>query len=200
MSAFTELVQSRRTRYAIGNNTDVSKETVIARIREVAREIPTALNSQTSRLVLVFGEDNEKLWRYILDVQKDVMPAAMWEKMSGVMEVAKGAFGTVLFFEDLDAVATNMPLQPARAEAYKQNNNANVQFATWLALTELGLGASLQHMNVGHAEGYDKGILEMFNLPANYELIAQMPFGSIEGEANPKQYIADDVRVQVIGE
>ena len=199
MSQFTDLVQSRRTRYAIGNNTELTKEEITARLREVAREIPTASNSQTSRLVLVFGENNEKLWGHILDVQKDVMPAEMWEMMSGVMLGAKGAVGTVLFFEDLDAVEA-MPAKGERAETYKQHNNANVQFATWLALTELGLGASLQHMNVGHKEGYDKSILELLDLPANYELVAQMPFGSIEGDANPKEYIADDVRVQVIGE
>lgn len=199
MSPFTQLVKSRRTRYAIGNNADVTKEEVVARLREVAKEVPTAFNSQTSRLVVVFGEDNEKLWGHILDVQKEVLQGEMWDMMSGVMQGAKGAFGTILFFEDLDAVAA-MPVQGARGEAYKQNNNANLQYAAWLALTELGLGASLQHMNVGHAEAYDRSILEMFNLPANYELIAQMPFGSIEGEAFPKEYIADEERVQVIGE
>ncbi|MGP6138610.1 MULTISPECIES: nitroreductase family protein [unclassified Jeotgalibaca] len=199
MSPFTELAKSRRTQYAIGNNTELTKEEITARLRAVAKEVPTAFNSQTSRLVVVFGEDNEKLWGHILDVQKDVLQGEMWDMMSGVMQGAKGAVGTVLFFEDLDAVAA-MPVQGARGEAYKQNNNANLQYATWLALTELGLGASLQHMNVGHAEGFDKSILEMFNLPANYEMIAQMPFGSIEGEAFPKEYIADEVRVQVIGE
>lgn len=199
MSQFTDLVRSRRTRYAIGNNTELTKEEITARLREVAREIPTASNSQTSRLVLVYGEDNEKLWDHIMEVQKDVMPEGMWEMMSGVMLGAKGAVGTILFFEDLDAVEA-MPAQGERAETYKQHNNANVQYASWLALTELGLGANLQHMNVGHKYGFDKGILEMFNLPANYELVAQMPFGSIEGDAHPKEYIADDVRVQVIGE
>ena len=199
MSQFTDLVRSRRTRYAIGNNTELTKEEITARLREVAREIPTASNSQTSRLVLVYGEDNEKLWDHIMEVQKDVMPEGMWEMMSGVMLGAKGAVGTILFFEDLDAVEA-MPAQGERAETYKQHNNANFQYASWLALTELGLGANLQHMNVGHKYGFDKGILEMFNLPANYELVAQMPFGSIEVDANPKEYIADDVRVQVIGE
>ena len=61
MSQFTDLVRSRRTRYAIGNNTELTKEEITARLREVAREIPTASNSQTSRLVLVYGEDNEKI-------------------------------------------------------------------------------------------------------------------------------------------
>ncbi|MDE1549264.1 nitroreductase family protein [Jeotgalibaca caeni] len=198
MSQFTDLVKSRRTRYAIGNNTDLSKEEIVARIREVAREVPTASNSQTTRLVVVFGEENARLWDHILDVQKDVLQGEMWDMMSGVMQGAKGAVGTVLFFEDLDAVA-KMPAEGAREEAYKQNNNANSQYAIWLALTELGLGASLQHMNIGHEQGFDKSVLEMFNLPENYEMIAQMPFGSIEGDAFPKEYIEDEVRVQVIG-
>src|SRR5699024_7478681 len=137
-------------------------------------------------------------WDHILDVQKDVLQGEMWDMMSGVMQGAKGAVGTVLFFEDLDAVE-KMPAEGAREEAYKQNNNANTQYAIWLALTELGLGASLQHMNIGHKEGFDKSVLEMFNLPENYEMIAQMPFGSIEGDAFPKEYIEDEVRVQVIG-
>ena len=199
MSHFTDLVKSRRTRYAIGNNTELSNEEIVTRIREIAREVPTASNSQTTRLVVLFGEDNVRLWDHILDVQKDVLQGEMWDMMSGVMEGAKGATGTILFFEDLDAVA-KMPAEGAREEAYKQNNSANTQYAIWLALTELGLGGNLQHMNIGHKEGFDKSILEMFNLPASYELIAQMPFGSIEGDAFPKEYIEDDVRVQVIGQ
>lgn len=199
MSQFTDLVQSRRTQYAIGNNTELTKEEIVARIREVAREIPSANNTQTTRLVVLFGDDHTNLWDHILDVQKDVLQGEMWDMMSGVMQGAKNGVGTILFFEDLDAVA-NMPAQGARREAYKQNNNANTQYAIWLALTELGLGGSLQHMNVGHEEGFDKSVLEMFNLPASYEMIAQMPFGSIEGDAYPKEYIEDEVRVQVIGE
>lgn len=199
MSQFTDLVKARRTHYAIGNDTKLSKDEIVARIREVAREVPSASNSQTTRLVIVFGEENEKLWDHILDVQKDVMQGEMWDMMSGVMQGAKNAVGTILFFEDLDAVE-KMPAQGDREEAYKQNNNANTQYAIWLALTELGLGGSLQHMNIGHEQGFDKSVLEMFNLPENYEMIAQMPFGSIEGDALPKEYIEDDVRVQVIGE
>lgn len=198
MSQFTNLVKQRRTSYALGTNTELSNQEIADRITEIAREIPTASNSQSTRLVVIFGEDNVKFWDHILDVQKDVMPETMWNMMSGVMEGAKGAVGTVLFFEDLDAVE-EMPAKGARAEAYKQNNNANNQYAIWLSLTELGLGASLQHMNIGFEQGFDKSTKEMFDLPENWEMVAQMPFGSIEAPASEKEYIADDVRVRVIG-
>lgn len=199
MTQFTDLVKKRRTAYAIGNNTELTNKEIADRIREIAKEIPSANNSQTTRLVIVFGDHNVKLWDHVLDVQKDVMQGAMWDMMSGVMEGAKGGIGTVLFFEDRETVASTLG-EGDRAEAYKQNNNANTQYATWLGLTELGLGGSLQHMNVGFEQGFDKSVKEMFNLPASYEMIAQMPFGSIEAPAGEKDYIDGAVQVLTFGE
>lgn len=198
MSPLSELVKNRRSQYAIGNNTDLTNEEIAERITQIVRDVPTASNSQTTRIAIVFGEENVKLWDHILDVQKDVMPEEMWGMMSGVMEGAKGGVGTIIFFEDLDAVE-KMPTSPARVEVYKQNNNANAQYATWLALTDLGLGGSLQHMNVGYEQGFDKSVKELLGLPERWEMQAQMPFGSIEGENEPKEYIADSERVVVIG-
>lgn len=199
MTQFTDLVKQRRTAYAIGKNTELSNKEIADRIREVTKDIPTAFNSQTTRLVVVFGEDNVKLWDHIYDVQKDVMEGDMWEMMSGVMQGAKAGIGTVLFFEDRDAVAGALG-ENERANVYKQHHSANTQYGIWLALTELGLGGSLQHMNIGFEQGFDKSIKEMFDLPASYELIAQMPFGSIEAPANEKDYIDGDKQVRVIGE
>ena len=67
----------------------------------------------------------------------------------------------------------------------------------WLALAEMDLGASLQHFNVGYEQGFDKGTKEMFNLPESYEMLAQMPFGSVEQEAGEKEHIDADVQVKV---
>ena len=127
MPPLSELVKNRRSQYAIGNNTDLTNEEIAERITQIVRDVPTASNSQTTRIAIVFGEENVKLWDHILDVQKDVMPEEMWGMMSGVMEGAKGGVGTILFFEDLDAVE-KMPTSPARVEVYKQNNNANAQY------------------------------------------------------------------------
>lgn len=198
MSQLLDLVETRRTQYAIGNNTDLSNEEIAERLTEIVKDVPTAFNSQTSRIAIVFGEDNVKLWDHILDVQKDVLQGEMWDMMSGVMEGAKNGVGTVLFFEDLDAVE-QMPVNGDRGEAYKQNNNANTQYATWLGLTELGLGGSLQHFNVGYEQGFDKSVKELLDLPERWELQAQLPFGSIEGENGEKEYIADNERVRIIG-
>ena len=84
MSPLSELVKNRRSQYVIGNNTDLTKEEIAERITQIVRDVPTASNSQTTRIAIVFGEENVKLWDHILDVQKDVMPEEMWGMMSGV--------------------------------------------------------------------------------------------------------------------
>lgn len=198
MSTLQELVKNRRSQYVIGNNTDLTNEEIVEYLTQIAKDVPSASNSQTTRLAIVFGDENVKLWDHILEVQEGVMPSAMWDMMSGVMEGAKNGVGTVIFFEDLDAVE-KMPTSPSRVEVYKQNNNANVQYATWLGLTDLGLGGTLQHMNVGYEQGFDKSVKELLGLPERWEMQAQMPFGSIEGENGEKEYIADSERIVVIG-
>lgn len=197
MTAFKQVIKDRRSIYAIGNNSEHSIEDIVASIRETQKDVPTAFNSQTSRLVILNGESNTKFWDLILEVQESVLDKATWDFMSPIMHGAKNGIGTVLFFEDRDAVA-KMPTQGARTEAYKQNNSANSQYATWLALAEMNLGGSLQHFNVGYEQGFDKAIREMFNLPDSYELIAQLPFGSIEQAADAKDYMDTNVQVQLI--
>lgn len=196
MSTFVELVKKRHSIYALGKNSNYSNEEIEKRIREVVREVPTAFNSQTTRIIVLFDEANTKFWDHIYNVQKNVLDGSKKEWMTGVVNGAKNGIGTVLFFEDLNAVK-EMPTNEVRQEAYKQNNNANAQYAIWLALTEMDLGANLQHFNVGYEQGFDKGTKEIFGLPESYEMIAQMPFGSIEQEAKIKDKINPEVQVQV---
>ncbi|MBG9982794.1 nitroreductase family protein [Aerococcaceae bacterium DSM 111020] len=196
MSNFKDLIAKRRTTYHIGRNTDVTPEQVTEYLRDIIQWVPTASHSQTSRLVLVFGDKHQALWDEIHDVQSKVLSGDMWDMMSGVIAGAKEGLGTVLFFEDQEAVQ-GMPTSDATREAYSHHNNANHQYATWLGLTDLGLGASLQHFNIGYEQGHDKSIKELLYLPENYALVAEMPFGSIETPAEAKETIPNDVKVQV---
>ena len=64
------------------------------------------------------------------------------------------------------AYADNFPV-------WAQQANGMLQFAIWTALTDLGLGANLQHYN----PLIDDQVKAAFALPASWKLIAQMPFG-----------------------
>lgn len=190
MSDFKDLLTKRRSQYAIGANTDVTAADVTAALNEVIPQVPSAFNSQATRVVVVSGENNVKLWELIKNAQKDVLDEATLNYMTPIMDGARDAVGTILFFEDRDAVESGIPANEERRLIYKNHASANAQLTTWLTLTELGLGANLQHFNIGYEQGFDRRIRELLDLSESWELIAQMPFGSIEAPAADKETIA----------
>lgn len=197
MSEFKNLLEKRRSIYNLGDKSNYTKEEIVTAIRHAVSQAPSAFNSQTTRAVVLFDDAKERFWNHILEVQKGVMDSETYEFMSGVMKNAHdNALGTVLFFEDLDAV-DGLPTQGERTVAYKQNNAGIAQYATWLRLAEMDLGGTLQHFNVGYEQGFDKETRAMFDLPDSYEMIAQMPFGSIETPADEKE-VMDPERQTIV--
>jgi predicted oxidoreductase (fatty acid repression mutant protein) len=57
----------------------------------------------------------------------------------------------------------------------------------------LDVGANIQHYN----PVIDKAVQDLFDLPASWKLIAQMPFGGIVAEPEPKEQEDIAIRVQV---
>lgn len=197
MMDLLDLFKQRRSIYNIGKNTEYSIDEIVSRIRDAVAEAPSAFNSQTTRVVIITGEANDKHWDIIHDAQKSYMPAEMWERVSPRFENAKQGLGTVLIFEDRDEVA-KMPTNELRATLYKEQNAALVELIVGLTLTEMNLGTSLQHHNIGYEQGFDKPIREALGLPDSYELNAQMPFGSIEQEYVNKPRIDKEIQTILI--
>ena len=72
--------------------------------------------------------------------------------------------------------------------------NGMLQFAIWTALEEEGLGANLQHYN----PIIDAEVKEVFNIPDQYRLIAQMPFGAKTAEPDEKEVISGSDRMRIL--
>ena len=70
---------------------------------------------------------------------------------------------------------------------WSEHSSAIAQFAVWTALSEHNIGASLQHYN----PIVDAEIAEIFDIPANWKLRAQLVFGSIEAPAGEKTFMAE---------
>jgi predicted oxidoreductase (fatty acid repression mutant protein) len=68
-----------------------------------------------------------------------------------------------------------------------------LQISIWGALRELGVGASIHHYN----PVIDDRMKAMFDLPEDYVLIAQMPFGGIGGDPRVKdpQNVMDRIKI-----
>lgn len=56
MSKFTEMMKTVVQSMLQEKNLPISKEEVTALVKEVVRESPTAFNSQTQRVVFLFGD------------------------------------------------------------------------------------------------------------------------------------------------
>lgn len=74
-------------------------------------------------------------------------------------------------------------------------SNGMVEFAVWTGLESEGLGASLQHYD----PLVDAETKKVWNLPASWKLLAEMPFGSVAAPAGAKDFSPLDGRVKVFG-
>ena len=196
---FLDLQQQRRSIYAIGKNVKQSAEELSTLIKKTIAEAPSAFNSQSSRAVILFGDAHEQVWNITLETLRKIVPADAFAATEGKINGAfKAGFGTVLFFEDQTVVEGLQKQFPAYANNFpiwSEHSTGIAQYATWLALTEAGLGATLQHYN----PIIDEEVAKTWGIPSTWTLRAQMPFGSIEAPAGEKTYMSQDERFKVFG-
>ncbi|MEO5830867.1 MAG: nitroreductase family protein [Rhodanobacter sp.] len=197
-SSLIESLKQRRTQYALGKNVSMDKDSLTQRIKEAMRHTPSSFNSQSSRAVILFGEQSEKFWALTKQALSKIVPAEAFAPTAAKMDSFAAGVGTVLFYED-QAVVTGMQekfaLYADNFPVWSEQAGGMAQFAVWLALTEAGVGASLQHYN----PVVDDAAVQEWNVPASWKLRAQMPFGSHEGGFGEKAFMDDSQRFIVKG-
>lgn len=194
---FLEIIKNRRSIYAIGKNVQQSPEQLAELIQNAIKLSPSAFNSQSSRAVILFDAQHQKFW----DIVKDALKAFAKDEEAAAKTNAKidsfaAGFGTVLFFEDQDVVKSmqqQFPLYAANFPVWSEHATGIAQFATWTALSTVGVGASLQHYN----PLVDEKVQTTWNVPSNWKLRAQLVFGSIEAPAGEKTFMDDAERFKV---
>ena len=198
-NTFYDLQKQRRSIYSIGKNVNVSTEKLQELIKKTIAEAPSAFNSQSSRAVILFGDAHEQVWNITLETLRKIVPAEAFAATEGKINGAfKAGFGTVLFFEDqsvIEDLQQQFPLYADNFPVWSEHSTGIAQYAVWVALAEIGIGASLQHYN----PIIDAEVAQTWGIPSTWKLRAQMPFGSIEAEAGPKDYMNEDDRFKVFG-
>ena len=194
---FFDAVKNRRTFYLISNEKIVSYERIKDIVNDAVKYTPSAFNSQTARIVLLLGEQHEKLWDVVKAELKKIVPA---EKFKSTEDKVDGAFrsgyGTVLYFEDMSVVEGLQQQFPAYKENFPLWSNQSsgmLQFVIWTALELEGLGASLQHYN----PVIDNAVKAEWNIPDSWKLIAQMPFGKAIQNQGEKEFKPLEERIKV---
>ena len=196
-NAFIETIRKRRSQYALGDDLQLPQEEVTTLIKTATKLAPSSFNSQSSRVVVLYGAEHKKLWlSFIMDeLRKKVAPDAFAPTEAKINSFAAGA-GTVLFYEDQQTVAALQEQFPSYADnfpVWSEQASGIAQFAVWSALANADIGASLQHYNPLP----DAAITAEWALPAHWTLRAQMPFGSHQGELGEKTFMDDEERFRV---
>lgn len=193
MNNFIELMKERRSVYSLGNNIKKSKEELNALVLRAVELSPSSFNSQSSRVVILWGNHSHKLWDIAKDKLKALISEEAFKSTSEKLDSFARGSGTILFFEDsrvIDKLQKQFPSYADNFPLWSEQSSGMAQFAVWAALTEAGLGASLQHYN----PLIDEKTRETFNISSDWKLKAQMPFGSIEDSPSAKDFMPHSER------
>ena len=191
--SFIEQIKQRRSIYAIGKNVSQTPEQLDAVIQEAIKQSPSSFNSQSSRAVTLYGDSHAKFWEIVRETLRKMVPAENFESTSQKIDSFAAGYGTVLFYEDQNVIKDlqeQFPLYADNFPVWSEHSSAIAQFATWTALAEINIGASLQHYN----PIVDEEVAQTFDIPANWKLRAQLVLGSIEAPAGEKTFMNDSER------
>ena len=197
-TTFYQAIEKRRSIYAIGTGKPVSENRVREIVEFAATHVPSAFNSQSARVVILFGKESGKFWEMVKDALRKIVPAEQFPKTEDKIDGFNAGWGTVLFFEDQTVVKQLMndfSLYADNFPVWSNQSNGMLQFAVWTGLQSEGLGSSLQHYN----ELVEEDVKKEWKLDPSWKLLAQMPFGSVEAPAGEKSFNPIEDRVKVFG-
>lgn len=193
---FLDAIAKRRSVYDIGGSSGIMRE----RIEEIARQVilntPSAFNSQSARVVILFGGQHQKLWGIAMEALRKIVPTGAFEQTEQKINSFAAGEGTILYFEDMSAVEAlqkQFPLYKDNFPVWSLESNGMLEFMLWTALDQEGLGASLQHYN----PLIDGEVTSAWNLPDSWKLLAQMPFGAKMSEPGEKEFLPVEDRLKV---
>ena len=97
-------IVDRRSYYAIGKSKNTTDEEIIDIIKHALLHTPTAFNSQTGRVLVLFGGEHDKLWDITKETLRAIIPPENFAPTEEKINSFKNGYGTVLYFEDQETV------------------------------------------------------------------------------------------------
>lgn len=185
---FNESIKSRRSYYNINNTSPISDSAIEEILKTAILNVPSAFNSQSTKLVILLGDNHKKVWDITKQtLKKIVSPDSFAATETKIDNCFAAGYGTVLFFEDTEVVEGLQKSFPSYSDNFpkwSQHTSAMHQFAIWTMLENAGFGASLQHYN----PLIDEEVINTWNLNPKWALVAQMPFGTPTQEPGEKNF------------
>jgi uncharacterized protein len=94
--AYLAAVKARRTYYQLEHSSPIPDERIQEIVTQAILHTPSSFNSQSTRVLILVGEDHTKLWKDIVKpAVKAVAPADQWEKSEQRLSGFQNAYGSV---------------------------------------------------------------------------------------------------------
>ena len=193
---FYTAVADRRSFYGISKEKVTTDEVIKEVIEQAVKNTPSAFNSQSARVVLLLEKHHDKLWDITKETLRKIVPADKFGATEDKINSFRNGYGTVLFFEDtsvIESLQKQFALYKDNFPVWSQQSSGMHQYVIWTALEIEGFGASLQHYN----ELIEDDVKKEWNIPSNWKLIAQMPFGKPTAQPDEKQFQPLEDRIKV---
>lgn len=194
MKSLKEIMKERRSYYSLSDKSPISDKEIKELIDFAVLNVPSAFNSQTTRVVLLLNEHHKKLWDIVKDVLLKMIGPDRFESTQTKIEGSfQSGHGTILFYEDQSIVKGLQEQFPSYSDNFpiwSEHTAAMHQYAIWLLLREAGMGATLQHYN----PIIDEAVAKAWNINPNWKLKCQMPFGVPTAAPGEKEFEPLDQR------
>ncbi len=184
---FQSAIKNRRSYYGISNESKVSNQRIQEVIEEAVMHTPSAFNSQSARVMVLFGEHHKKLWNIVMEALRKIVPADKFKPTEDKVNSFANGYGTVLFFEDnsvISGLQEQYPIYKDNFPIWSQQSSGMLQYVTWTSLELEGFGVSLQHYN----QLIENEVKKQWSISTEWGLICQMPFGLPTSEPDTKTY------------
>nr|WP_238337537.1 nitroreductase family protein [Arsenophonus endosymbiont of Aphis craccivora] len=143
-------MKKRRTIYNIDNLLPISEERLITLVKEAVKATPSSFNSQTSLVVILFGDEHKKLWHNITkETLKEIVAKEIFTTTEKKIDSFAAGAGTVLFFEEqnvIEQLQQKFPLYADNFPVWSEQSSGMAQYAVWISLAQEKVGASLQRL------------------------------------------------------
>lgn len=194
---FEQLLCHRRSIYSLNPILPISANELSQLLTTALCQCPTAFNSQSGRIVLLLKQHHHKFWDIVFQELKPLLPQSQINKTQNKISSFSAGYGTILFFDDtltIKELQNSYPLYSEHFPIWSEQSQGILQFIVWSLLAEHNIGASLQHYN----PLINKAIEQVFNIPEQWHLSAQMPFGGISAPADIKTFSNLDERYKIL--
>ncbi|PAE15526.1 nitroreductase [Virgibacillus sp. 7505] len=194
---FFKALENRRSIYGLAKESPVSDERIQEIVEFAVKYTPSAFNSQSTRVIVLLGDKHDRFWDLTEEQLRAVVPADNFAPTEEKIASFRNGYGTVLFFEDetvVKGLQEQFALYAENFPIWSEQTSGMHQLVVWTALEMEGLGASLQHYN----PLVDEAIQKEWDIPSNWKLRGQMPFGKPTAPAGDKEFQPLEERVKVI--